>query len=45
MLNKKLLLSSGSEYAWVTFDVSGLVGSGPTEFLIKKRRYLIYCNE
>lgn len=36
MLNKKLLLSSDSEYAWVTFDVSGLVGSGHTEFLIKK---------
>lgn len=36
MLNKKLLSSSGSKYAWVTFDVSGLVGSGPTEFLVKK---------
>ena len=36
MLNKKLLSSSDSKYAWVTFDVSGLVGSGPTEFLIKK---------
>lgn len=37
MLNKKLLLSSsGSKYVLVTFDVSGLVGSGTTEFLIKK---------
>lgn len=36
MLNKNLLSSSGSKYAWVTFDVSGLVGSGPTEFLVKK---------
>lgn len=36
MLNKNLLSSSGSKYARVTFDVSGLVGSGPTEFLIKK---------
>lgn len=36
MLNKNLLSSSGSKYAWVRFDVSGLVGSGPTEFLVKK---------
>lgn len=37
MLNKKLLLSSsGSKYVLVTFDVSGLVGSGTTEFLVKK---------
>lgn len=36
MLNKNLLSSSGSKYARVRFDVSGLVGSGPTEFLVKK---------